>query len=87
MHDGHGTTAEIPFEELADIDLDDIEAVADDGLYAHFSELASRATEGQLRAVLDLGPADDEVTREEMVHAYASRRAALAVRMRALREA
>jgi len=73
------------YSQLAEVDLDALEHLSDAELAAHFAELASRATEGQLRQVLGVDPAAER-SHEELSALYVVRRSRMAVLMRSLRE-
>lgn len=77
--------ATMDYAQLAEVDLDALDHLSEAELAAHFADLASRATEGQLRQVLGIAPGDEK-GHEELAALYVVRRCRTAARMRALRD-
>lgn len=74
----------IPYDELAEIDLDSLSGLSGEGMAEHFHRLAERASEGQLREVLGIGPEAGGGDLGSLVESYVSRRMATVARLRAL---
>lgn len=84
MADDGESNEPIPYEELAEIDLDALGGMDGAGLEGHFRGLALRATEGQLLEVMQLPPGTDCGGPRELAEMYVSRRMATVSRLRAL---
>ena len=76
--------SQIPYEELAEIDLDALGGLDGEGLVGHFRSLAARASEGQLREVLGIGPDMESDDIETLAETYVRRRLMTIAKMRTL---
>jgi len=79
-----GRESQIPYEELAEIDLDALGDLDGEGLAEHFRNLAARASEGQLREVLGYGPDTDADDLAALAETYVRRRLMTIAKMRTL---
>lgn len=75
--------AKISYSDLSEIDLDLLSAYTDSNLYTYFVDLASQATDGQLKQVLGLGIKHDE-TRVNLIKQFADRKHQTALKLRSL---
>ena len=75
----------ISFQEIAEIDLDALDGLGNEELLEHFRSIGRRATEGQLREVLEIGVDEGFVSFQGLVDEYAGRRHKTALRLRSLR--
>jgi hypothetical protein len=79
----HDIKSDIAYEELVEIDLDELTDKQEPQIETHLRSLAERASIGQLRLSLDMSFDDADLDRAVLIDRYVERRMGTVRRMRA----